>query len=335
MTPPSILAIIGSPYQALGLLEYVREHRITQGTVFLPIQDDPTMLRPSMNVLMHLRGLTFHLRKSTGFRQPGADTGTVAQEIAAIGREQCRVDKVVIGDYRNTTAWRVASLLERTGPDVVVLDDGASTFAIDRSQGGFAPLIWSEEAASGGFMPQPAVTFFTSMPDSLRAASGDTVVPNNWIWLKSRYRDLQRSDSLVLVIGQGFSRAGLMDQAFELELAHRLVSVARDLHPGCNPLYVAHRGESIDKLSAMAEVCDVARFDIPLELVPVETGLLPSGIVGHYSTAMTSLATLAPPDLAVHAQRIPTDLLLSRGDYVAETYRRLESDFAGRITFLD
>jgi hypothetical protein len=333
--PPSILALVGSPYQALGLLEYVHRHRITRGTVFLPVLDDLTMLRPSINVLMHLRGFTFHLRRSTGFRQPVADTGAVAEKIAATGRADRTVDTVVIGDYRDTSAWRVASLLEKTGSDVVVLDDGASTLAIDRSQGGFAPLKWSEEAERGGFMPQPAVTFFTSMPGSLRAAPGDTIVANSWPWLKSQYRDLRQSASLVLVIGQGFSRVKLMDEQFELENAHRLVAAARELHPGCHPLYVAHRGESIDKLRAIAEVCDVARFDIPLELVPVEAGLLPRGIVGHYSTAMTSLATLAPPELAVHAQRLQTDLLLSRGDYVADAYRRLELDFAGRITFID
>jgi hypothetical protein len=332
---PAVLALIGSPYQALGLLEYVRERGITKGTVFLPIQDDLTMLRPSMNVLMHLRGFTFHSRRATGFRKPAAHTGTVAQGIVAIGREKHTVDTVVIGDYRDTSAWRVASLLGRTGQDVVVLDDGASTLAIDRSHGGFAPLEWSEEAERGGFMPQKAVTFFTSMPDSLQAAPGDTVVPNSWTWLKSRYRGLPRSASLVLVVGQGFSRVRLMDEQTELDIAHRLVDAARELHPGCNLLYVAHRGESIGKLRAMAEACDVARFDIPLELVPVEADLLPRGVVGHYSTAMTSLATLAPPDLAIHSQRIPTDRLLSRGSYVADAYRRLESAFAERITFID
>ena len=332
---PAILALIGSPYQALGLLEYVRERGITKGTVFLPIQDDLTMLRPSMNVLMHLRGFTFHSRRATGFRQMGVHTGTVAQEIVAIGRENQTVDTVVIGDYRDTSAWRVASLLGRTGPDVVVLDDGASTLAIDRSRGGFAPLEWSEEAERGGFMPQKAVTFFTSMADALQAAPGDTVVPNSWTWLKSRYRGLRRSSSLVLVIGQGFSRVRIMDEETELEVAHRLVDAARELHPGRNLLYVAHRGESISKLKAMAEVCDVARFDIPLELVPVEAGLLPHGVIGHYSTALMSMATLAPPDLAVHSQRIPNDLLLSRGSDVADAYRRLESAFAELITFID
>ena len=60
----------------------------------------------------------------------------------------------------------------------------------------------------------------------------------------------------------------------------------------------------------------------------MEAGLLPRGVVGHYSTAMSSLATLAPPDLAVHSQRIPIDLFLSRGSYIDDAYRRLESDFA-------
>lgn len=332
---PSVLAVIGSPYQALGLLEYVREHRINRGIVVLPIQSDLAIMRPTMNVLMHLRGFTFHLRRPTGFLKPGDHTGTVAQDIVALGRERGTVDTVVIGDYRDTTAWRVASILEKSGPDVVVLDDGVATLAIDRSGGGFAPLEWSEKAERGGFMPQPAVTFFTSMPDALRAAADDTIVPNRWTWLRGRYDDLPRSDSLVLLIGQGFSRVRLMDEATELEIARRLVASARDLHPGRRLLYVAHRAESVDKLRAMSEVCDVARFDIPLELVPVEAGLLPAGVVAHYSTAMTSLATLAPPEVVVHAQRIPADRLAERADHVAEAYRRLESGWSGRISFID
>lgn len=333
--PPSILALVGSPYQALGLLEYVREHRIESGTVFLPIQQDLAMLKPTMNVLMHTRGLTFDLRTSSGFRKPKEDTAVVAEQIAAAARPGRPVDTIVIGDYRDTSAWRVASLLGKAGPEVVVLDDGASTLAIDRSAGGFAPLEWSEEAEHGGFMPQPAVTFFTSMPDALQAAPGDTVIPNNWAWLRSRYRNLRQSTSLVLVIGQGFSRVKIMDESTELEVSQRLVSTARELHPRSPILYVAHRGESTDKLKAIAEMCDVARFDVPLELVPVETGLLPKGVVGHYSTAMTSLATLAPTDVTVHAQRIPADRFLARADYVSDTYRRLEADFAGLITFID
>jgi len=333
--PSSILAVIGSPYQALGLLEYVREQRVSRGTVVLPLQSDLTILRPTMNVLMHLRGFEFHLRRPTGFRTPGNHTGTVAEEIAALGRARGTLDTVVVGDYRDTAAWRVASILEKSGPEVVVLDDGAATLAIDRSEGGFAPLEWTAEAVRDGFMPQQAVTFFTSMPEALRAGAGDTILPNRWAWLRARYAELPRSESLVLLIGQGFSFARLMDEETELEVARRLIASARDLHPGSRPLYVAHRAESIDKLRALSEVCDVARFDIPLELVPVEAGLLPAGVVAHYSTAMTSLATLAPPEVVVHAQRIPVDRLASRADYVADVYRRLESDWSGRITFIE
>ncbi|WP_028642246.1 hypothetical protein [Nocardioides sp. URHA0020] len=333
--PPAILAVIGSPYQALGLVEYVREHGITKGVVFLPVQEDPAMLHPTTNVLMHLRGFTFHLRKTSGFRRPGPDTGAVAEEMVAVARHERSVDQVVIGDYRDTAGWRVASLLGRTGTDVVVLDDGASTLAIDRSHGGFEPLEWSEEAEHGGFMPQPEVTFFTSMVESLRSAPGDTVIANDWVWLTSRYGDLRRSASLVLVVGQGFARVRLMDAPLALEAAVGLVETARQLHPGCRPLYVAHRAEPVDKLAAVGEVCDVVRFDIPLELVPVETGLLPAGVVGHYSTALTSMAELAPPGLPVHAKRLRADQLLSRQDYIDGVYTRLASDYAGRITVID
>lgn len=333
--PPRILALVGSPYQALGLFEYVREHGITEGTVFFPWQDDPSMMRPAMNVLMHLRGFTFHMRTASGFRKPAPTTPEDAAETVRIALAEGRVDQVVIGDYRETSAWRIASLLGLSGSQVVVLDDGASTLAIDRTEGGFEPLIWSEEAERGGFLPQPGVTFFTSMAGSLRSGPGDTVIPNDWSWLTSRYRDLRRSSSLVLVIGQGFARVRLMDAPMALAAALELVDVARSLRPGCRPLYVAHRGEPVEKLSAIRASCDVVRFDVPLELVPVETGLLPAAVVGHYSTALTSIAELAPADLPVCAKRLRPDQLRIRHEYVAGVYDRLQTEYADRITVLD
>lgn len=335
MTQPPVVALIGSPYQALSFLEYVAHTGATSGIVFVNQIREPGIVLPTFNTLRRLRGFSFRLRGRSGFGAPAPNTGHIAAEIAAIARVEAPDATVVIGDYRETVGWRLARDLGRAADQVVLLDDGVATMAIDRVDGGFAPLDWSAEAESGGFLPLQAVTFFTAFGKSLRAAPGDLVIDNNWDYLKSTYRALRRSTSLTLVIGQGFGHAGLIDEEPELNLALQLVERARKLHPGSLPLYVAHRAETAEKLKGLAKSCDVVRFDRPIELVPVDTGWLPAGIVGLNSTALTSFAEVVPPGLPIHALRVPLEPFHFRREHIAEVYRRFETDYADSITVID
>ena len=332
MAGSSIVALIGSPYQALGLLEYVRAADIRSGLVFVTRLRDPAMVTPTYNTLAHLRGFTFKFRPPSGFGKPHERTAGFASEMATVIRAELPDAPLVLGDYRETIGWRLARDLGREGRELVVLDDGAPTLAIDRTNGGVAPLEWSEEAERGGFLPLPSVTFFTAYAKQLKASPSDVVLANDWAWLKGQYRQLPQSTSVVLVIGQGLARVGLVDEELDLRFAEDLVRQARALHPTCTPLYVAHRGESAEKLRGVAKVCDVVRFDVPVELVPIQGGVLPAGIVGNYSAALTSFAAIAPPTVPIHAVRIPFEKLHERADYIAGIYAQLESGYAGSIS---
>ena len=89
-----------------------------------------------------------------------------------------------------------------------------------------APLEWSEEAERGGFLPLPSVTFFTAYAKQLKASPSDVVLANDWAWLKGQYRQLPQSTSVVLVIGQGLARVGLVDEELDLRFAEDLVRQA-------------------------------------------------------------------------------------------------------------
>lgn len=329
----SVFALIASPYQALCLVEYVEKAGITSGAVVIPRQREPEMMTPVFETLAHLRNFTFHFRVRSGFGQPGEGTGPIAEDVAELARTVAPDASIVIGDYRDTLGWKVARLLDRT-KDVVVLDDGVGTLAIDRGDGGFEPVVWSEQAERDGYMPLPEATFFTAYGGQFRTAPGDRVIDNDWQWLTARYRELPVSESLTLVIGQGFERVDMVDVETATEFARRLVARARELHPGGQPLYVAHRGDSMEKLKAVAEDCPVVRFDIPLELVPVEGGALPAAVVGHCSTAMISFASLAPGAFPITAVRLPFDRLKIRSEHVVAVYRRMEQPGSG-ITVVD
>ena len=329
----SAVALIGSPFQALSLLEYVRFADITSGLVFINRVPNAAMLTPTFNTLARLRGdFTFRFRPRGGFGHPTEKTGSVAHDLAGIVRGHGLADaKLVLGDYRETVGWRLARELRRTVADVVVLDDGNMTMLVDRADGGVGPLVWSEEAEKGGFLPLPAVTFFTAFPDVLTPAPGDVVETNHWTWLKSAYAGLPQSQSVTLVIGQGLARIGIADEDQELQIAHELIETARALRPDTTPLYAAHRGESRAKLRAVAAWCDVVQFDLPAELVPVEAGVLPAAVVGNYSTVLTSFADLLVGALPIYAVKLPLDELLDpkRIDLAYEDYA---SRYAGLIT---
>jgi hypothetical protein len=335
MPGSSIVALIGSPYQALGLLEYVRAAEVRSGLVFVTKVRDPVVVTPTFNALAHLRGFTFRFRTATGFGKPHERTGEFAAEVSSAIRAELPDAPLVLGDYRETLGWRVARDLGREGENLVVLDDGVPTLAIDRTEGGVAPLEWSAAAERDGFLPLPAVTFFSAYAKQLKASPSDIVLENDWAWLRSQYRLLPQSSSVVLVIGQGLARVGLVDEEQDLRYARDLVREARELHPSCTPLYVAHRGESAEKLRGLRDDCEVVRFDVPVELVPIQGGVLPAGIVGNYSAALTSLAAIVPKGLPIHAVRLPLDEFRERGEYIAGIYTQLESGYADSIAVVE
>jgi hypothetical protein len=194
------------------------------------------------------------------------------------------------------------------------------------------PLTWSEEAERGGFLPLPAVTFFTAYPDLLQSAPGDVIRTNDWAWVKEQYVGLPRSETVTLVVGQGLTRVGVTDDALELRIARELIATARALHPESTPLYMAHRAESTAKLRALSTECDVVRFDVPAELVPIEAGVLPAAIVGNYSTVLTSFADLVPGAFPIYAVELPFDELLDRRKRIKLAYDEYRSRYAGLIT---
>lgn len=334
----SAVALIGSPFQALSLIEYVRVAGIDSGLVFVNRLPDAAMLTPTFNTLARLDGdFVFRFRPRGGFGHPTDKTGGVARDLADVVRSADLADAtLVLGDYRETVGWRLARELapERGNgaDDVVVLDDGNMTMLIDRTDGGVRPLTWYEEAERGGFLPLPAVTFFTAYPDQLSSATDDVIRTNRWTWLKEQYVGLPRSSSVTLVVGQGLTRVGVTDEALELRIARELIATARALQPGTTPLYMAHRAETAAKLRALSSECDVVRFDVPAELVPIEAGILPAAIVGNYSTVLTSFADLAPGAFPIYAVELPFDELLDRRKRIKLAYDEYASRYAGLIT---
>ncbi len=330
----SAVALIGSPFQALSLLEYARVAGIDSGLVLINRLPDAAMLTPTFNTLARLEGeFTFRFRPRGGFGHPTEKTGDVARELADIVRGEGLADALlVLGDYRETVGWRLARDLERGRDDVVVLDDGNMTMLIDRTDGGVRPLTWSQDAERGGFLPLPAVTFFTAYPDLLQSAPGDVIHTNTWAWVKGQYVGLPHSATVTLVVGQGLTRVGVTDDALELRIARELIATARAVRPDSTPLYMAHRAESAAKLRALSTECSVVRFDVPAELVPIEAGILPAAIVGNYSTVLTSFADLVPGAFPIYAVELPFEELLDRRKRIKLAYDEYVSRYAGLIT---
>ena len=162
--------------------------------------------------------------------------------------------------------------------DVVVLDDGNMTMLIDRTDGGVRPLTWSEEAERGGFLPLPAVTFFTRVPGP---ASNPRPVTSSarmrGLGSRSSTSGCPQSSTVTLVVGQGLTRVGVTDEALELRIvarAHR--DRSRPASRQHSALYGAPGRGGWRSCAPCPPSCDVVRFDVPAELVPIEAGVLPA-----------------------------------------------------------
>lgn len=334
----SVVAFLTTAYQSLCFLEYVKENEVDGGNIFQTYRPDRSPRARLHNTLMHAPGFHVRTRQARGFwsRSPEHQVVAVADEIAAqIGPPPSGV-RLVTGDYRDPVPWILARRWGLEADEVVVLDDGMWNASLRRGPGSEIPEGWHDVYRDPAMQPLPAATFFTSFGDQAQFAADDRVVRNEWPWLKRRYRSLEKVGSVVLLIGNPFAQYAIMDREDERKVTADLLAAARRLYPDDNLLYAAHEREDVPKLQELAAECDVVRFDVPLELVPLETGILPRAVVGNVSTALTSLADLAGGLIKIHAQRLDVDAFIPRmRENVSNIYRTMEESYADSIEIVD
>jgi hypothetical protein len=333
-----VVAFLTTAYQSLCFLEYVKENKISGGVVYQTDRPVPSARARVHSVLTHATGFHVRTRQAKGFwsYSPEPQVFAVAEEIAAELGEPAPGLRLLTGDYRDPVPWILAHRWG-LGPDaVVVLDDGMWNASLRRNPGAEVSPRWHDHYTHPEVQPIEAATFFTSFGDQAVFAAGDRVIRNEWGWLRSRYQAIDEVGNVVVIVGNPFSQFRIMSREDERIVTAGLLAAARRLYPGGNVLYAAHEREDDAKLQEIATECDVVRFDVPLELLAVETGILPRAVVGSLSTALISLADLAGGSLNLHAQRIDLSVCAPHThEGISNIYRTIEESYVGTIDLID
>lgn len=225
-------------------------------------------------------------------------------------------DRLVLGNYANFISQYCTQLLK---VPTFVLDDGNGSilravkrereinektpfFEFNRKKNG----LWLVKLVMGFYkykIPQQLI-FFSSYTFSLVAE--DTIVHNNYSYLKSLFRGQQLDHELVYFIGSPISEVGYITEEAELEMIiNTLASYNKS-----KMVYISHRLDSKYKLNELKKSVEVLSYDLPIEFALTQNIDLPSNIGGFFTSALFNLAEVVASDVLFYSVKIPDNLFL-------------------------
>lgn len=222
------------------------------------------------------------------------------------------IDEVIIGDFRSRFMRHVANTLKQP---VVLLDDGTATLAVaDRRRQNVTPDAKYERGWRRylnkrrlfGYRDHdiPALTFFSTF--NFQVPDQDRIVKHHYGALRKCMSACKRQP-VRYFIGCPLVEMGIVSAR---HYQGYLEKIAQDFKETI--CYIPHRREDAQRVQELAKSLkwQVKSFDKPIELVLLEKGELPLGLIGLYSTALDNAHTLFGEQLPIHSYEIPVEDIL-------------------------
>jgi len=210
--------------------------------------------------------------------------------------------KYFLGDYHS----RYLTLLRKLclkNKKVIYLDDGSSTIR-----------------ANNSFSRDRFFDWFTIY--ELTALPKQSIVQHDFPYIRGKIKQkvLDKSNKTI-IIGDKFYEAGLLSQKDSNKILEKLM----DRLEGEDVIYMAHRGESIEKLESIRKKydIDVIKNDFPIELYGLYAEKLPKRVVSFFSTALYSLKKIYP-EIEVKLYRIDTTMFTDHVKAYDNAYKAYE-----------
>jgi len=193
---------------------------------------------------------------------------------------------------------------------IIYLDDGSASLVIQDS-----------------FTDSHSFDYFTMF--EMVAFKNQSIITHNFEYFHTQLGiDVIPKKSTVVILGNKFYEAGMLSR----EDSEYLLKKIMDDLGNEDVLYVAHRGESKEKLYSIQKEhkLDVVQYDFPIELYALYKKELPKQVVSLFSTALFSLSKIYP-DLKVTAYKMNTNKLLDH----SKNYKELYDVYADYIEIID
>ncbi len=342
----NLVAFIGSPLQALNLLEYKQRFALDVQLVVLEASAEledcsRTQIEGVLSLVNPKK--VIYVERGLEMRKLHAAHRALACGIRAIRSnlpdQPCRY---IVGDYRSVFSWAVVRRLGVPPASVIVVDDGTATLRIDRQHSfprsrdnlrlSLKRLIFSA-ARIPCPIPSAGLTFFTTYDLNDNVAPSDKVIRNDYRTLSAELRELRPDDTTVYVIGGDVSGPPALKPSLEveIELALELVRFASNL-TGKTVVYMAHRRERAEKLDVLRQEVCVVTPTVPFEIHPLVIGRRPRTIVGYYSSVFVTASELLGSSVQLIAVRIPRDRVIeSWRPFVDEVYTYYRNELADLV----
>ncbi|GAB3230055.1 hypothetical protein [Mycolicibacterium hippocampi] len=345
--PPKLIALVGSPLQALNLVEY--SERFSR-EVDIVVVAGLSMLAPASRAqieatlsLVSPRKIIFHEWRLRARRPRGARRDHASGVAILKANLTDRPYQFIIGEYRSAFCWAALHRLKVPATSIVVVDDGTAMLRIDRRRS----LRWSRrrwrEIFRGllflifgvrGIAPPDALTFFTTYALEDRVGVGDTIVRNDYRTLRAELHNLPPDDDSVYVIGTPHREAGAVDEG-DVELALELIRFASE-STGKEVVYMAHRRERTEKLDALRDEVTVITPNVPFEIYPRVLGKRPRTVIGYYSSVFVTLTELLGESVEIIALEIPRNCINDSWlPFVDEVYRYYRNELGACVKVVE
>ena len=344
-----LVAFIFSPLQALNLVEYSQrfDRQVDLVVVGGVSALEPTS-RTQIEAVLSLVSPRKIMFREWGLRpiKPISGRSATTTAVAAL-RANLSVGpyEFVVGEYRSAFSWAVLHRLKGLAQRVVVVDDGTAMLKIDRRRSVLKSSKVRRQKLKAlmflmlgirGAVSAADVTFFTAYAIGDRVAAGDTIVHNDYRTLSAKLRELPPDEERVYVIGTPHRESGVVRKDDDdVELALDVIRFAIE-STGKEAVYMAHRRERAEKLSALREEVTVVTPDVPFEIYPLAIGKRPLTIVGYSSSLFVTAAELLGDSVEIIALQIPRHYVSSSWlSFVDGVYRYYRTELATAIRVVD
>jgi hypothetical protein len=180
--------------------------------------------------------------------------------------------------------------------------------------------------------PVTKVTYFSCY--DIPVENGEKLIRHSFEYLQESAFRLPRDQNLIYFIGSSLSEVGVVSEDFYV----KSLKVIVDSFAPKKVIYIAHRGDSSDKLMRIRSDVgiEVKTYNIPFELQLAMFGPIPDQIASFYSSVLINCAEMFQSALRVTSFRIPTQELSSQHRAQIETvYEYFLSHVSGSFSVVD
>ncbi|EFE93679.1 polysialyltransferase family glycosyltransferase [Serratia odorifera] len=296
------IAYIESPLQAFNLIEYLDAKEIVLDLLIVNKRTANSPLNHGqisylLNMIQHRSLMTIDVEGTLG------KVMEIRKQLSGITDSVARNQSVTLiaGEYRARVFWMLANKYPKR--NIVLLDDGTATLRIKRhgklTPRGVAKSLFLKSLGMTNNEFEK-ITFFTVYNIEDNVSGRDEVIRHNYQNYKTKLETLPQSNNKTFIIGTPLYEAGVT-KVDDIELTLKMIEDLKLNNSDIELIYIPHRRERDEKITAIKNVVTVQRLDFPFEVYPIVAGENVVSIAGFYSSLYDNLIKIYDDKIKITA----------------------------------